>query len=280
MITKKIINQFLLYLIVTLAALLLAVPLFMLISYSLRDNSEIITLNVSMLPRHLTLNAYLNSFTRSLMGIQFIHWVFNSFLVSGIPTVAATYIAAMAGYGFIRYRFRGKQFFFFAIFFTQIMPWIVLLVPYYSLLVKTSMLDNLFSLGFSYLIIYVPVCTWLFIGFFKEQPKSLEEAAKIDGCSVFGIFNRIIIPLTIPGLSAIALFSFIIGWGDFLFSSVIVKSAENLTLPLALQSYKGEHNILWAEIMAMATIITIPIVLLFLFIQKYLVNLLAGSIKE
>jgi len=91
-----------------------------------------------------------------------------------------------------------------------------------------------------------------------------EEAARIDGCTHFGVFARIVLPLSLPAMSAIALFSFVIGWGDFLFASVIVRNADKWTLPLGLTSFQGEHRILWAEIMAMSTLITIPVVVLFL----------------
>jgi ABC-type glycerol-3-phosphate transport system permease component len=276
----KILNKALLYALVVIVALVLFLPLVMLLSYALRDNSEIITLDVRLFPKTFTTSAFLDVFSHELGGANFWVWFRNSCLTSGITALLATYIAALGGYGFTRYRFRGRRLFFFFIFFTQIMPWMVLLVPYYSLLVKTKMLNSLFSLGFSYLIINIPVSAWLFIGFFKNQPASLEEAARMDGCTILGAFHRIVLPLAIPSLSAIALFAFITGWGDFLFSSVIITSAKNLTLPLALQGFKGEHYILWSQIMAMASIMTIPIVALFLYLQKHMVNLMAGSIKE
>jgi len=153
------------------------------------------------------------------------------------------------------------------------------LILYYTLLVKLHMLDSLVSLGFTYTTIFTPVCAWLFIGFFQGMPIEIEEAARLDGCSPLGVFHRMVLPLATPAISAVALFAFVIGWGDFLMASVIIRSPQNWTLPLGLVSFRGEHRILWAQSMAVATIITIPIVLLFLYLQRNLINLMTGGVK-
>jgi len=277
---RKALGKLTIYGLLLAMAAVLVFPLIMLLSYSLRSNSEVIALDVRFFPKVWTVSAFSAVFQRELMGAGFFRTAFNSLGISTVSALAATYLAALGGYGFVRYRFWGKRALFFLIFFTQIIPWIVLLVPYYTILVTAKMLDTLAGLAFSYLIINVPVSAWLFIGFFKDQPAALEEAAQIDGCSVFGVFHRVVLPLSLPSLSAIVLFAFITGWGDFLFSSVLVSSPKNLTLPLFLQSFKGDHYIDWAEIMAVSAVMTLPIVTLFLFLQKQMVNLMAGSLKE
>jgi len=269
-----------LYLALAVMAAILLVPMVMLLSYSLRDNGEIVSVDVRFFPRVWTLAAFLRAFTRNWQGFSFLRSALNSVALNGASAILATYVAALGGYGFVRYRFWGKRLLFFTIFFTQVMPWIVLLIPYYTILVSVKMLDTLAGLFVSYLIINIPVSAWLFIGFFKNQPASLEEAARIDGSSVMTVFHRIVLPLAAPGLSAIVLFAFINGWGDFLFSSVLVSSARNLTLPLFLQSFRGDHYIDWATIMAVAVFMTVPIAVLFLALQKQLVNMMAGSLKE
>ena len=107
----------------------------------------------------------------------------------------------------------------------------------------------------------------------------MEDAAKIDGCSHWQVFFRIILPLSISAISAIALFTFVLGWGDFLFASVFLKTADKWTLPIGLMSFRGQYEIEWAEIMAISTIITIPIVILFIYLQKHLINLMSGGVK-
>jgi ABC-type glycerol-3-phosphate transport system permease component len=252
----------------------------MLFLYSIRSSAEIFSVNVTFLPREPTFEAIMNSLTYKIGTASFLNWAPNSFITAGISALLATYMAALGGYGFVRYNFPGRRVFFFMIFLTQVLPWIVLLIPYYSLLLRFGLLDTLLGLGFSYLIIIVPISTWLFIGFFRNQPRALEEAARIDGCSAFGVFHRIALPLSMPALSAILLFVFVIGWGDFLFASVILKSPTQWTLPVGLQSFEGEHTVKWAEMLSLATIMTLPIVVFFLITQRYMVNLMAGSIKE
>jgi len=277
---NKRIQKALMYILVIVICFILISPLVMLLSYSFRTRSEIITTDMHFFTKKPTISAYKNMFTHKIGGSSFLTWLKNSLLICVVSTIIATYASALGGYGFVRYRFPGRRLFFFAIFFSQLMPWMVLLLPYYALLVKIKGLDSLWSLGLLYLTISVPLSTWLFIGFFKNHPKSLEEAAMCDGCSVFGVFHRIVLPLVAPSLTAIALFSFIVGWGDFLFSSVIISSVKNFTLPLALIGLKGEYEILWPEILVMASIMTVPVVVLFLVMQKYIVYALAGGIKE
>lgn len=115
--------------------------------------------------------------------------------------------------------------------------------------------------------------------FFNNIPIDLEEAAKIDGCSQWGIFFRIILPISIPSISAISLVAFVTGWGDYLFAQTLLKRAKLYTLPLGLISFQGEFFTQWAEIMATSAIVTVPIVILFIYLQRYLIDLMAGGVK-
>lgn len=268
------------YILVLIVGIIIIFPFIIMISYSFRSSNDIFALDTGIIPAHPTLEAYKNAFfSYKIAGYGLSHWAKNSLFVCGSATILAIYISALAGYGICRFRFRGRNVIWFLVILTQMVPWIAVLIPYYALLVSFKMLDSLSSLGFTYVTILTPVSTWLFIGFFQGVPVEIEEAARIDGASYLGVFHRIILPLAVPGISAIALFAFVIGWGDFLMASVIVKSAQNWTMPIGLVSFRGEHRILWAEAMAVASLITIPIVALFLYLQKNLVNLLVGGVK-
>jgi len=279
---SRMIRKTLFYLLVALICGIIIFPFILLFSYSLRSDAEIFSLNIRFIPRDPTLGAYINAiFSYKVGGTGFINWVSNSVIVCGMATVISIFIASLCGYGISRFRFYGRGILWFFIILTQTIPWVVILLPYYVLLSKLNLLDKLSSLSFTYLVIFTPVSTWLFTGFFKNIPVEIEEAARIDGCTQFSVFYRIILPLSIPGISAIALFAFVIGWSDYLLASILIRSVEKWTLPLGLSSFQGEHNILWAEIMAMSTIITVPIVILFLYLQRYLISgLMAGSIKQ
>ena len=268
------------YVVIVVAAIIVVFPFLVLVSYSFRTSNDIFALDTGIFPSHPTIEAYTNAFSHyNISGYGLGIWARNSVIVCGLSTVVAIYISAMTGYGVSRFRFRGRDLLWFLVILTQLVPWIVVLIPFYSLLVTFHMLDSLWSLTLSYVTIFTPVCAWLFIGFFQGLPVEIEEAARIDGASHLKVFHRIVLPLAVPGISAVALFAFVIGWGDFLMASVITKSAENWTLPLGLVSFRGEHQILWAESMAVATLVTIPIVALFLYLQRNLINLLTGGLK-
>ncbi len=276
----KQLRRFGFYLLVLILAIVVVSPFVILLSYSFRTSTDIFSLDTGIIPAHPTLEAYGHAlFGYSIAGHGVVTWAINSLLVCGVATTAAIYISALAGYGISRYRFRGRNLLWFLVILTQLVPWIVVLIPYYALLVQLRMLDSLASLGFTYMTIFTPVCAWLFIGFFQGMPVEIEEAARIDGCNPLGVFHRIVLPLATPGISAVALFAFVIGWGDFLMASVLIRSPENWTLPLGLVSFRGEHRILWAESMAVASLITVPIVVLFLYLQRNLINLMTGGVK-
>ena len=274
------IGNALFYLMVIVVCLIVLLPFIVLVSYSLRTSQEIFSFDVGLIPQRPSLEAYRSAlFSYRIGGSSFVDWARNSLVVCGIATAVSVFVAAMSGYALSRFRFLGRGLLWFLIVLTQTVPWIVLLIPYYALLSDYGMLERLTSLSITYVAILTPVSTWLVTGFFQNMTAETEEAARIDGCTHFGVFARIVLPLSLPAMSAIALFSFVIGWGDFLFASVIVRNADKWTLPLGLTSFQGEHRILWAEIMAMSTLITIPVVVLFLYLQRNLVNLVAGSLK-
>lgn len=280
MTTRTVLRTIGFYLLVIIVGVGVIWPFVMLISYSIRSTNDIFGLDISLIPAHPTLHAYRNVFTYRVGSHGFFTWGLNSIIICGLSTVASLLFSAASGYALSRYKFSGRQVYWYLIVLTQSIPWVVLLVPYYILVAHLGLVDTKLSLTLSYFALFLPVCTWLFTGFFRNIPMELEEAARIDGCSVWGIFGRIILPLSISGVSAIALFAFVIGWGDFLFASVFMKSGGNWTLPIGLVSFRGQFNVRWAEIMAASTLITIPVVVLFIYLQKHLVNLMGGAVKE
>ncbi|HCG64141.1 MAG: hypothetical protein A2Y31_00220 [Spirochaetes bacterium GWC2_52_13] len=274
-------NRTLLYTTVLLVSILIAIPFVIMLSYSFRASHDIFSLEIGLFPKKPTLAAYKNALFNYRFGGQgFARWSLNSLLTCGLATFFAIFSAAMTGYAISRFRFTGKKVLWFLIALTQTIPWIIILIPYYITISRMGLANNLYILGMTYMAVFLPTSAWLFVGFFNNIPYEMEEAAKIDGCSPWGIFFRIIIPLSVTSISAIALVAFVTGWGDFLFASVFLKKASLWTLPLGLTSFRGEHQIQWSEIMAMSAIVTVPIVILFIYLQKYLVDLMAGGVKQ
>ena len=278
---KRSLQRVLLYSAIIIVSILITIPFIIMLSYSFRASHDIFSLEIGLIPKNPTLDAYRNAlFDYRFSGHGFARWSMNSILTCGIATFFAIFFAAMSGYAISRFRFTGKKVLWFLIALTQTIPWIIILIPYYITISRMGLANNLMILGMTYMAVFLPTSAWLFVGFFNNIPYEMEEAAKIDGCSPWGIFFRIIIPLSATSISAIALVAFVTGWGDFLFASVFLKRASLWTLPLGLTSFRGEHLIQWSEIMAMSAIVTVPIVVLFIYLQKYLVDLMAGGVKQ
>jgi len=278
---KRSLQRVLLYSAIIIVSILITIPFIIMLSYSFRASHDIFSLEIGLIPKNPTLDAYRNAlFDYRFSGHGFARWSINSILTCGIATFFAIFFAAMSGYAISRFRFTGKKVLWFLIALTQTIPWIIILIPYYITISRMGLANNLIILGMTYMAVFLPTSAWLFVGFFNNIPYEMEEAAKIDGCSPWGIFFRIIIPLSATSISAIALVAFVTGWGDFLFASVFLKRASLWTLPLGLTSFRGEHLIQWSEIMAMSAIVTVPIVVLFIYLQKYLVDLMAGGVKQ
>ena len=281
MTSRRAVQRTGLYMLVLLVSVMIALPFVIMLSYSFRQSQDIFSLDIGLIPDKPSIEAYRNAlFDYKFSGYGFGRWTVNSLFTCGIATYISIFFAAMSGYAISRFKFTGKKVLWFLIALTQTIPWIIILIPYYITLSKIGLVNNLIILGLTYMAVFLPTSAWLFVGFFNNIPYEIEEAAKIDGCSHWGIFFRIVLPLSITSISAIALVAFVTGWGDYLFSSVFMKKAALWTLPLGLTSFRGEHYIQWAEIMAMSTIVTVPIVVLFIYLQKYLVDLMAGGVKQ
>lgn len=281
MTARKKVTTVLFYILVVIVCVVIITPFVIMISYSLRSTQDIFALDRSLVPSHPTLSAYSNAlYNYKFSNTGFGTWAWNSIWVCGIATFLSIFFSAMLGYAISRFHFTGKKFFWFLIALTQTIPWIIILIPYYMTVSRLKLTNNLWVLMITYCAVFMPTSAWLFVGFFNKIGVEVEEAAMIDGCSQWGIFFRIIIPLSISSISAIALVAFVTGWGDYLFSATFIKKAALWTLPLGLTSFRGEFFIQWAEIMAMSTIVTVPIVALFVFLQRYLVDMMSGSVKQ
>lgn len=207
-------------------------------------------------------------------------WMWNTLYITGFSTILVVVASAMMGYAIAKFRFRGRKGVWFILAMTQSIPWVIALIPLYMTLSSFKVLDRMNTVMLIYTACFIPTSTWLLVGFFKKIPRELEDAARIDGCSNWGVLLRVVFPISINALSAIALTAFIGGWGDYITATTILKSKSFWTLPIAIQYLKGPFYTEWTQVMALGTIISVPVVILFLWLEKYLVNLMAGGIKE
>jgi multiple sugar transport system permease protein len=219
-------------------------------------------------------------FTNLFSGRAFGTWYFNTVMVATASTLIALICAALAGYALARLKFRGSESFTVTILLTYVMPGALLFIPLYQMMSGVQLNDSLWSLVITYPTFTLPFATWLLVGYFKSIPADLEESALVDGCTRFGAFVRIVLPLAKPGLLAVALFTLTNAWNEFLFAFVFITTDEYKTLPVGMQSMIFGDVVPQGQLAAASLLISIPVVLMYAFGQRFLTEgLTAGAVK-
>jgi multiple sugar transport system permease protein len=204
----------------------------------------------------------------------------NSVLMAAITVVVATSLSAFIAYGATRLHFRGKTAMVASMLFAYMFPPLMLVIPMSAIFRAIGLTDSLLALLIAHLAISLPLAVWLLWGFFKTMPFELEEAAMVDGCSQFSAFIRVVLPLSAPGLITVGIFSFLLSWADYVFALILIMSDKNKTLPVALASMLGAQDLRWGELLAGASLIALPLFLLFTFCYRYFVaGLASGALK-
>ncbi len=187
----------------------------------------------------------------------------------------------MGGYALSRYRFVGRQATMLAILTTQMFPATMLLLPLYILIAKLHLVNTFLGLMIFYVSTALPFCVWQMKGFYDTIPMSLEEAARIDGCSQAVAFWRVILPLAVPGLVITALFSFMTAWSEYIVAAQVLQDREMYTLPLGIKSFQASMSTEWGLYAAASILVSVPVVVVFLVLSKYLVSgMTLGAVKE
>ena len=256
-------------------------PFLWMISTSLKPAEEVYTNTPAFIPENPTVKGYAEMLTTESSTFDFKQWAANSVIIALLTTVFSMIIAPLGGYGISRFRFRGRGALSYIVLTTQVLPGSLLMIPLYIIMGNLKLLDTRMGLVIAYATFSVPFCTWMMKGFFDSIPFSLEEAAKVDGAGRIRCFAAVVMPLTVPGLVATGLFAFINGWNEYLFASTFMKSYENWTLPMGIASFQGQYTTNWGTLMAGSVLVTIPVVILFLALQKHLVGgMTAGAVKQ
>ena len=278
---KKRVKKIITVILVILVCMFALFPFVWMISTSFKPANEVYSKKPSFIPNEPTVEGYTEMLTTQSSTFDFPQWLTNSVIVALLTTAFSMIIATLGGYGLSRFRFRGRGFLSYFILTTQVLPGSLLIIPLYVIMGNLQLLDTRIGLVAAYCTFSVPFCTWMMKGFFDTIPISLEEAARVDGAGRFRIFSTVVLPLTVPGLVATGIFSFINGWNEYLFASTFMKSYENWTLPVGIASFQGQYTTNWGTLMAGAVLITIPVVILFLLLQKHLVSgMTAGAVKQ
>ncbi len=273
---RDVAKRVLLYATVIIITLLTIYPILVVVSVSLRPSDSLYSTSLNLIPEGATLDAY----RAILFDKPFLIWMRNSLLISLTVTIFGVAFASTAGYAFSRFRFRGRNASMVALLVTQMFPATMLLLPLYVLMRKLGLVDTALGLIIAYTATALPFCVWTMKGYYDTIPKELEEAAMVDGSGPFAAFVRVILPLARPALVITGLFSFMAGWSEYIVARVIVSSQSLYTLPLGLEGLAGTFQTEWANYSAGSLLVSVPVVILFLILNRYLVSgLTLGGVK-
>lgn len=242
---------------------------------SIKPQNELFTPVFRYFPQNPTFENYRELFVRTTFPINML----NSMLVASAAALVSLSVSLLAAYAFSRYRFRGRFLIMISFLTINMFPPVLLLIPLYSIMRTLGILYTPYALIIAYSTFTIPFAVWLLTGYLNDLPLSLEEAALIDGCSRPQAFFKIILPLTVPGVIATGIYIFITAWNEFVFAVMFTNQATR-TLPVALQAFVGQFDIQWGLLSAGGVVTSLPILALFMVIQKRLVEgLTAGAVK-
>ncbi len=276
MISPRFLRLFFTYLALMVFAVIAVYPVLQVVTISLRPADRLLSTSLEIIPDNATWKNYIELFRDR----PFATWLWNSTLVSLVVTLTGVVLASMTGYAFSRFNFIGKKMGLLSLLTTQMFPATMLLLPLYIMLINLGLINTYLGVIIIYTATALPFTIWTMKGYYDTIPYSLEEAARIDGCNQFQAFYKIILPLAAPALVITALFSFMTAWSEYLVAAQILQDSDLWTLPLGLKSFESNMSTEWGLYGASSIIVTIPVVILFLALSKYLVSgLTLGSVK-
>lgn len=269
-------------------------PLIWSLSTSLKPKSELSATPPTIIPKRITTENYQHLITgkaqyfaadagyraNSTPPQYFTAWFVNSLIVSISSTIISLIISTMAAYSITRFKYRGRKIVPYVSLLGYMVPSIILVFPLFMIMTQLGLTDSLWSLILGYVSITLPFCMWLLWAFFRGIPIELEEAAMIDGAHRIRVFMTIILPMAFPGIIAAGIFSVIVSWNDFLFARVFMNSTENLPLTVGVMLFFEGVHVDWGLMMASSVLMTVPMAILFMFMQRHLVaGFGAGAVK-
>jgi multiple sugar transport system permease protein len=260
----------------TLGALFAGFPVFWMLVSSFKANSEIF----SYPPKIITENFSLDAYTTIVSDPVKVRFFINSYVVSLSVTALTLVVAILAAYALSRYQFRGKSALNIVIVSVQAVPPITLLIPYFGLMVTLHLYNTYAALILTYAVFTLPYAIIMLTGYFNTLPKELDEAVKLDGGSSMTALWRVLVPVAVPGIVAVGVYTYMIAWNEYLFALTLTRTENMRTVPIGIQLLMGQHAYEWNEMMAMSILGSLPVLVLFLFFQRYLLaGLTGGAVK-
>ena len=273
---RRIIREVIITLLLCIGALTTVMPFIYMISTAFKGQVFVFEVPPQLISKEPTLQNFISAFTSNNFGRYFL----NSILVTVVSVLSILLLASMMAYALARYHFFGRNFFYGLVIFFMTMPAMSLIVPQFILAHNLQLTDTLAGLIVLDVAQNLPFAVFLLKGFLEDIPKEIEEAAIIDGASAWSIYRHIVLPLCKPALATSAIIAFLGAWDEFVWASTITNSPENRTLPVAIATFQGVHTTNWGLVFAASLIAIVPILIMFVSLQKYFVKgMVAGAVK-
>lgn len=261
---------------IILTLIVLLFPLYWMLVTALRPGNQLLSYPPRFFPTDLTLEAFRRVLTETLI----FRWFLNSTIITVATMVIAVPISALAGYAMSRFRYAGVRETGYFLLVARMLPASLLIIPLYFIFVRLGLNDNYLAVIIANTTFVVPFGAWMLKGFFDSIPRELEDAAMIDGTTALGALARVVLPLSLPGLTATTVYCAIITWGEFVFASTLISGADRWTGPIGIASFNQQYLIQWSDIMAASLVFIVPVILFFAFLERFLVQgIAAGGVK-
>jgi len=275
---RKKLNRWVIFILALILVLLILIPVFWMIRISISPKTDVFLIPIKWIPTSINFEGYKTAFSTFNIGQYYI----NSIIVSLSTVIICISAGTLAAFSFSRMKFKGKAVLMTITLTAQMFPWALLILSLYIFFLRAHLFNTLFGLILAHSTFALPLAVWIIKSYFDTVPKELEEAAYIDGCSRFKVLYSIMLPICYPGVVAAGIYAFIFSWNDFLFGMTLAnKASARILSPGMVLSFVGQYNIFWVEMMASSILISLPVAVLFLFLQRFFVaGLTAGAVKE
>jgi multiple sugar transport system permease protein len=265
------------YALLIAAAVVMLFPIAWMLTVSVRPNIEVMKIPPDWIPQVFTLDAY----RKVLSSPRYLRTFVNTYFVALVVTFLSLAVGALAGYALARFRFRGQRTVLMFLITTQMFPLVLLCIPYFQMVVRLGLYDTLTALVVVYTTFTVPFCTLMLRSYFAQIPKDMEEAAMVDGCTRLGAIRRTLLPLSYPAMIGAGIYTFLLAWNEFLFAVVLIEAWEKRVITMAIYSLLAEFVTEWSMMMAYSVLASAPLVLAFVFLQRYMVRgMTAGAVTQ
>ena len=271
--SSRLLLNALVYALLIAAIIIMCVPLAWMLTVSVRPNAEVMKIPPDWIPKVFTFEAYQKIFSEK----KYITVFANTCFIALIVTVLSLTLGSMAAYALARFKFIGHRTVLMFLITTQMFPLVLLCIPYFRIFITLGLYDSLSALIIVYLTFTLPFCILMLRSYFLNIPRDMEEAAMVDGCTRLGAIMRILFPMSYPAFIGAGLYTFLLAWNEFLFAVVLIESWGNRVLTMAIYSLMAEFVTDWNTMMAFSVLASLPLVVAFVFLQKYMVQGMTGG---